>query len=423
MKFRRDSDLTAEAVADLKAIDAALTGAPVPDEQLETAALALALRDEAERPGTEFVARLDAAVHDGFPSPGTPGPARVVERLRKNVGAGRPRRLAPLALGTAASLFIVATALVSSGVLNGADRNGAGEQVTNGGRQSAAKAAPAVGSAPSSPSPGSDAAGGATAPEAAGRAGGAAAPAVSGQALQSPPLPAPIDVAPRAQARKVERSASLTLAANRDQVEDVADDVIRTTDRHGGFVLSSSVSSGEGDAGATLDLRIPSAKLPAALGDLSELAHVRSRTQNANDITARFSSPRRRLADASAERQGLLRQLARAQTPNQTASIRARLRLVNDRIDQARRDLRRLQNRVSYSAVSVTIDTERRGEGGSAGAWSAGDAIDDALSILGVAAGILLVVTAVLAPVTLLGLALWAGYRLRARRRRDQALS
>ena len=95
----------------------------------------------------------------------------------------------------------------------------------------------------------------------------------------------------------------------------MADGAIRVTDRHGGFVLSSSVSSGEGaEAGATLDLRIPSARLQPALADLSELAHVRSRTQEARDITAAFTSPRRRLSDALAERRGLLRQLARAVT-------------------------------------------------------------------------------------------------------------
>ena len=96
----------------------------------------------------------------------------------------------------------------------------------------------------------------------------------------------------------------------------MADDAIRVTDRHGGFVLSSSVAAGEGaDAGANLDLRIPSTRLQPALADLSELAHVRARTQETSDITAAFRSPRRRLADAFAERRGLLRQLARAVTP------------------------------------------------------------------------------------------------------------
>src|SRR6185503_8551766 len=118
----------------------------------------------------------------------------------------------------------------------------------------------------------------------------------------------------------------------------VADGVIRVTDRHGGFVLSSSVSAGEGaKAGASLDVRIPSDRLQAAVADLSELAHVRSRTQAARDVTAEFSSPRRRLADALAERRGLLRQLAQAVTPNQTAAVRARLRAVNRRADRARR--------------------------------------------------------------------------------------
>ena len=131
--------------------------------------------------------------------------------------------------------------------------------------------------------------------------------------LRSPGTGARI-VAPRAPERKVERSAQLSLAPERREVDDVADGVIRTTDRLGGFVVSSSVSSGGDGTGATFDLRVPSARLQQAVADLSELAHVRSRTQNALDITARFASPRRRLADATAERRGLLRQLATADT-------------------------------------------------------------------------------------------------------------
>ena len=98
----------------------------------------------------------------------------------------------------------------------------------------------------------------------------------------------------------------------------------------------------------------------AAVADLSELAHVRSRTQDARDITAEFTSPRRRLADALAERRGLLRQLARADTPNETAAIRARLRAVNRRIDRAQAELRRLRERVAFAAVTRRGRARRR---------------------------------------------------------------
>jgi hypothetical protein len=296
-------------------------------------------------------------------------------------------------LGAAASLFIAATAVVSSGVLDSGN---------GGGRPGPALDRPTA--LPSGPT-----------------AGGETAPAPSrapAQALASPAL----DTAQRARGREVERSASLTLAAPRDEIEDTADRAIGVTDRYDGFVMSSTVSGGEGpDVGARLELRLPSRRLQAALADLSKLAHVRTRTQGSQDITAAFRSPRRRLADALAERRGLLRRLARAVTPNETAAVRARLRAVNRRIDRVQAELRRLHNRVTFSSVSVAIEPGSAARA-DAGRWTLGDALDDALGVLRAVLGATLVALAVLIPAALLGGLGWLGYRRSLRRRRERAL-
>ena len=157
------------------------------------------------------------------------------------------------------------------------------------------------------------------------------------------------------------------------------------------------------------------------MADLSELAHVRSRTQAARDITAEFTSPRRRLADALAERRGLLRQLARADTPNETAAVRARLRAVNRRIDRAQAELRRLRERVAVRGRERR-GRARRGPGRGDGGWSLGDAARDAVSVLGAVAGAAIVALAVAVPAGIRGPARVAAYRAVVRRRREQAL-
>ena len=138
-------------------------------------------------------------------------------------------------------------------------------------------------------------------------------------------------------------------------------------------------------------------------------------------MTAEFTSPRRRLADALAERRGLLRQLARADTPNETAAIRARLRAVNRRADRAQAELRRLRERVGFATVSVSVRPGTDGGGGDDG-WSLGDAARDALSVLGAIGGAAIVALAVALPAGLLALLGWVAYRALARRRREQAL-
>ena len=65
----------------------------------------------------------------------------------------------------------------------------------------------------------------------------------------------------------------------------VADQVTAVTNRHGGFVLSSSVSTGEDSSGGDFELRIPANEVRPALRDLAALADVRSQSQTGRDVT------------------------------------------------------------------------------------------------------------------------------------------
>ena len=378
MRTRDREELSAGVARELAALDAALAGEPVAEEHAELRELTLALR--AERPvlGAELARRLDRRVEEGF-SPPPQLRLRLLSRL-----------LVPAYLGAAASIFIAVTAIVSSGVLS----SGGG-----------------AGRSPGVPVPASK--------EQSGQPQ-RATPSTSAAPAPPTPLPAGADQTTGTQRRKVERSAALVLSAPAGEIENVADGAIRITDRYGGFVMSSSVSSGEGQAaGATLDLRIPSSRLQPALAELSKLAHVRSRTQGSQDITAQFGSPRRRLADALAERSALLRRLANSQTPNETASIRARLRLAARRIDRARTELRQLDARVGLAAVSVTVELGREAD---TGTWTPGDAARDALSVLGAVVGALIIGLAVAIPLVLAILVGWGARRSYLRHARERAL-
>jgi hypothetical protein len=403
MRLRREREPSPDTIRVLAAVDAALAGDRVDAEHADLRDLAVALRDERPQARPEFELALDLRVHEGFPREDRPGIHKATPAQRRELHTPRRLRTTPLALGTAASIFIVATALITTGVLGG------GSSTDQPGSRDPARSEPLLASPASR-----DQAGRESAPSQ------SAAPAPS---TASPPSSPPLaGVAPGKRRREVERSAELVLSTQRGRIEDVSDRVVQVVDRHGGFVLSSSVSSGaRSNAGASFDLRIPTARLDAALADLSELSHVRSRTQGSRDVTAEFTSPRRRLADALAERRGLLRQLARADTPNETAAIRARLRAVNRRANRAQAELRRLRERVTYAAVSVAV---RPGAvaGSSDDGWSLGDAARDALSVLGAIAGAAIVALAVAVPAAIVALLAWFAYRAVLRRRREQAL-
>ena len=189
-------------------------------------------------------------------------------------------------------------------------------------------------------------------------------------------------------------------------------------------MLDSNVATSETDGRATFTLRFASNRLDDALAELSRLADVRSRNQASDDITSSYVDARERLEDARTERRSLLRSLAKAQTPNETSSIRRRLRIVSGQIASAKAAVARVNSRASNATVAVTIEGDDNSAAGDdeGGVWTPADAFDDAVRILEVAAGVVLIALALGLPLGLLVAALWLAARVASRRRREAVL-
>jgi hypothetical protein len=251
----------------------------------------------------------------------------------------------------------------------------------------------------------------------------APAPASGGSTASIAPLPVPPGTSgdPRSDrrtARKVERSATMLLGARRRDVDAVAAGVAGVTTSLGGFVAASNVSS---RGGGTLDLRVPAGRLDDAIVRLSRLAHVRRLERSTLDITAQSVSAKARIAALKAERHSLLGQLAKAITLTETDRLRGRVRAVNHRLESARAQSRRVDNRAAYANLSVEIVAERAAAA-APGGWTPRDAWHDALRVLEVAAGIALVALAVALPLVALGAPAWLATRRLGQRRRERAL-
>ena len=219
--------------------------------------------------------------------------------------------------------------------------------------------------------------------------------------------------------RKVERNTDLQLSTTRGDVQSVADDVISTTQRFGGIVDASQISTSDNEASATFTLQIPTARLDDALAALSKLAHVSSLTQGSTDITGSFVSAIDRLKDARAERRALLKALGNATTTQEVDAIKARLRDNRSQIAAIKGELNALRRRANMSHVNVAVEGNGHKSGG---AWTPGDAANDALRVLEVSAGVLLIILAVALPLAVLGGATGLAARSARRRRRESAL-
>jgi hypothetical protein len=421
-----DSDPEGPEIAGaLMAVDATLAGDPVDPEYAELAELALILRRERPRTSDAFTARLDEQVQRRF---ARPAPAARGTGLRRWL-YGSVAGLA--AAGAATALVIVIANGAGGGVNNGlvATFGSAGSASSS---SAAAQAAPGVSSASTTASA---AGSGSVAPDLKRLASGAQSPSAHGSAsaaassaASSPPGSQAVIPSPTIPGkRQVVQSAQLALSAPASKIDDVSQQIFNVVGQEKGYVNSSNVtSSGEPGSSAYFELSVPSANLAATLTDLSRLrgAHVVSRTDQTNDITAQVGGAGQKLAEARALRSSLLKQLANATTSEQVTSIQARLHDSNASIASDLSTLRGLQRQVAYSKIQVNLESpgapapvKHHSSG-----FTIGKAAHDAGRVLVVVAGVALIVLAVMVPVGLVAALLaWAGFTVR-RRRRDQAL-
>ena len=370
----------------LTAIDDALdTGGATDDDPVtrELQELALLLRADSPEPTREFSEHLGRRVERGFP---------------KRAGSKPPwwRQFAEPAVAVLVVLVAVTgIALLARGSSGGTDDSSGGS--------SGGSVAVSGGGGRAADSGGAESA-------AQGAAGDVAAPAPGG------------GFAPGRVDRKIERTFALELETPVDRMQRVADQVTAVTNRHGGFVLSSSVSTGEDSSGGDFDLRIPATEVRPALRDLAALADVRSQSQTGRDVTPAYVTARDRLQAARAERGSLLRRLEAATTDTEAEALRRRLDIVAGQINSLRGRLHGLRLRTDYAVVTVNLQA-KDGDQGGAGGGSFGDALGDAGDILVASAGILVRVLAVALPLALIALLGWVGGRVVQRRRRESALA
>jgi hypothetical protein len=227
--------------------------------------------------------------------------------------------------------------------------------------------------------------------------------------------------------RDIERSASIVLGTKPGEVAGAAAKVYSAVHAANGVVLNSSVESGRaGPTGASFSLLIPSRKLDDALAEFSKIAEVRSRHDATNDITAPTVGVTEELRDSNASIEGLLKELGDVETEAERESVEARLREERRHHAAIRASLEHLHKRAAMSEVSLRIVTNHgagvvppsKDDSG----WSVGDALHDAGHILTVAAGVLLIGLAILAPIALIALLFWSLNRFRVRRLRERAL-
>jgi Domain of unknown function (DUF4349) len=217
-------------------------------------------------------------------------------------------------------------------------------------------------------------------------------------------------------------SATLALGVDStDELSDATQRALGIVRDLGGFVVSARYATGiEGTS--SLTLRVPSAKAADAVTRLSSLGTILAQDVQIQDLQEPLDGIDRELERLRAQLAAVTAQLGRAET----AAERARL---EERRSQVRAELQQLRASRAATAAearTATIQLELRTEEGSSVVPPASRldrALDRALDVLAWEAIVVLALAVAVAPIAVLGAAIWLARRMQRRRDDDRLLA
>ena len=227
------------------------------------------------------------------------------------------------------------------------------------------------------------------------------------------------DAATGARAQRV--SATLTVeVSDSDAVSRAAQDALDLTRSLGGFVVSSSVATGE-EGQASITVRVPVGKVQDAIAGLSGLGRIVSQQVTIDDLQQTLDELERREATVRGQIARIRARLETETLDAQTeAVLRARLQTLRSELTELRTGISSTEAEARMSTIQLTVVTP--GAIGAVAPPSRIDrAVDEALNVLAWEGVIALGMLIVLAPFALVAFATWLGRRL-YRRHEDERL-
>jgi hypothetical protein len=240
---------------------------------------------------------------------------------------------------------------------------------------------------------------------------------------QNAPAPAfgAADAATGARAQQV--SATLTVEVrNSNGVSRAAQDALDLTRALGGYVVSSSVTTGE-QGNASLTVRVPVARVQDAIAGLSGLGRIVSQQVTVDDLQEQLDQLERRRASLVEQ---ITRITARLETGDldaeTTAALEARRRVLRNELRSVRSQIAGTNAEARMSTIQLSIVTPEA-SGAVVPDSRIDRTIDQALNVLAWEGVVALGMLIVLAPFALVGLAVWVGRRVHRRHEEERLLA
>jgi hypothetical protein len=218
-------------------------------------------------------------------------------------------------------------------------------------------------------------------------------------------------------------SATLTVeVGDADAVSGTAQEALDLTRSLGGYVVSSSVATGE-QGNAAITVRVPVDRVQDAIAGLSGLGRIVTQQVTIDDLQQSLDELSRGEARTRGQIARIRARLRSEQLDAQTeAVLRARLQTLRGELTTIRQSLASTSAEARMSTIQLTIVTPDA-FGAVAPPSRIDRAVDEALNILAWEAVIALGILIVLAPFALVAAAAWAGRRLYRRHEEERLLA
>jgi len=241
----------------------------------------------------------------------------------------------------------------------------------------------------------------------------------AGQGAEAQTQPAPLRATDRAQ----RVSATLTVEVkDADAVSHAAQSALDLTRSLGGYVVASSVATGE-EGSASITVRVPVDKVQDAIAGLSDLGRLVSQQVTIDDLQQSLDELTRQEAATRAQ---IARIRARLESesldPQTEAVLRARLQTLRTELVSTRSELAATNAEARMSIIQLSVVTP--GASRAVPPSSKVDrTIDEALNVLAWEGVVALGLLIVLAPFAFVGLVAWLGRRVYRRHEEERLLA
>ena len=218
-------------------------------------------------------------------------------------------------------------------------------------------------------------------------------------------------------------SATLTVeVSDSDAVSQAAQEALDLTRSLGGYVVSSSVATGE-EGSASITVRVPVGKVQDAITGLSGLGRIVSQQVTIDDLQQTLDELERQEATVRGQIARIRARLDTETLDAQTeAVLRAKLQTLRSELTQLRTGISSTQAEARMSTIQLTVVTP--GAIGAVAPPSRVDrAVDEALNVLAWEGVVALGMLIVLAPFALVAIAAWLGRRLYRRHEEERLLA